>query len=111
MPVTSITYQAATGQLLAAYRPIIFKVEATSTSGLPVPPYVIADIYIADKYYKSVIRTSPEASDDLASYWNFDISDALQEYLQPDLAVINNSDVLAAVHASAKVMVRFRSFI
>lgn len=109
MPVTSVTYQPATGQLLAAYRPIVFKVEATSTSGLPVPPYVIADIYIADKYYKSLIRTSAEAYDTLSSLWKFDISDALQEYLQPDIAVITNTNVLPAVHASAKVMVRFRA--
>lgn len=109
MPVTSVTYQPATGQLLAAYRPIVFKVEATSTLGLPLPPYVVADIYIADKYYKSIIRTSAEAFDTLSSLWRFDISDALQEYLQPDIAVITNSDILAAVHASAKVMVRFRA--
>lgn len=109
MPVTSVTYQPSIGQLLAAYRPIVFKVEATSTSGDPVPPYVVADIYIADKYYKSIIRTSAEASDILSSLWRFDISDAMQEYLQPDIAVITNAQVLAAVHASAKVMVRFRA--
>lgn len=109
MPVSSITYQPAIGQLLAAYRPIVFKVEATATGGDPIPPYVVADIYIQDVYYKSIIRTSAEAFSTTISQWNFDISDALQEYLQPDIAVITNSDILPAVHMSAKVMVRFRS--
>ncbi len=109
MPVTAITYQPATGQLLAAYRPIVFKVEAISTAGEPVPPYVVADIYIQDIYYKSIIRTSAEEISTLLSQWNFDISDALKEYLQPDIAVITNSDILPAIHMSAKVMVRFRS--
>lgn len=109
MPVTSISYQPATGQLIAAYRPIVFKVQATATGGGVTPPYVVCDIYIADVYYKSVIRTAPESIASTYSVYQFDISDALQESLQADLATINNNDLLKAPHTSAKVFCRFRS--
>ena len=109
MPVTSITYQPATGQLIAAYRPIVFKVQATATGGGVTPPYVVCDIYLADVYYKSVIRTAPESIESTYSVYQFNISDALQEYLQADLATIDNNNILQAPHASAKVFCRFRS--
>lgn len=109
MPVNTITYQPTTAQLLAAYRPIVFRVEATSTGGDPVPPYVVCDIYIADVYYKSIIRTAAELESDVLSTWLFDISDALQEYLAPDLPAIDNSNLLQAAHISAKVFCKFRA--
>jgi hypothetical protein len=109
MPVTSITYQPATGQLIAAYRPIVFQVQATATGGGITPPYVVCDIYLADVYYKSVFRTAPESIQSTYSVYQFNISDALQEYLQADLATINNNNLLKAPHASAKVFCRFRS--
>lgn len=109
MPVNSIIYQPTTAQLLAAYRPIVFRVEATSTGGDAVPPYVVCDIYLSDIYYKSIIRTAPKSFTALLSTWEFDISDALQEYLQPDIAAIDNSDLLQATHMSAKVFCKFRS--
>lgn len=109
MPITSIPYQPATSQLIAAYRPIIFQVQATRTDGAAQPPYVSCDIYIGDVYYKSVLRTAPETLTSEYSIFQFDISDALQEYLQPDLATLNNNDVLQAVHTSGKVFCRFRS--
>lgn len=109
MPIISIPYQPATSQLLAAYRPVVFKVQATRTDGAAQPPYVSCDIYIADVYYKSVIRTAPESITNEYSIFQFDISDALQEYLQPDLATLNNSNMLQAPHMSAKVFCRFRS--
>lgn len=109
MPVNAIIYQPTVSQLLAAYRPIVFRVEATTTDGDPVPPYVVCDIYIADVYYKSIIRTSAKSATALLSVWEFDISDALQEYLQPDIAQIDNVAVLQARHMSAKVFCRFRS--
>lgn len=109
MPIISIPYQPATSQLLAAYRPVVFKVQATRTDGSAQPPYVSCDIYIADMYYKSVIRTAPETIANEYSIFQFDISDALQEYLQPDLATLNNDNLLQAPHMSAKVFCRFRS--
>jgi hypothetical protein len=109
MPVTSISYQPATGQLIAAYRPIVFKVQATATGGGVLPPFVICDIYIADVYYKSVIRTAAESIASTYSIFQFDISDALQEYLQADLATISNNNLLQAIHTSAGVFCRFRS--
>jgi hypothetical protein len=56
-----------------------------------------------------VIRTAPESIASTYSVYQFDISDALQEYLQADLATINNNDLLKAPHTSAKVFCRFRS--
>ena len=109
MPVTSISYQPATGQLIAAYRPIVFKVQATATGGGVTPPFVVCDIYLADVYYKSVIRTVPGSIASTYSVFQFDISDALQESLQADLATINNDNLLKAPHTSAKVFCRFRS--
>jgi hypothetical protein len=109
MPVTSLTYQPATGQLIAAYRPIVFKTQATATGGGALPPYVVCDVYINNLYYKSIIRTSPESTTSTYSIFQFDISDALQEYLQPDIAQIDNSNILPATHMSAKVFCRFRS--
>lgn len=109
MPVTSISYQPATGQLIAAYRPIVFKVQATATDGGVTPPFVVCDIYIADVYYKSIIRTAAESIESTYSIFQFDIADALQEYLQADLATIDNNNLLQAPHTSAKVFCRFRS--
>lgn len=109
MPITAITYQPATAQLMAAYRPIVITVQATSTGGGPLPPYVVCDIYCNDVYYKSIIRTAPESKTDTYSLFTFDISTALQEFLQPDLAVITNNNVLQAPHMSAKVYCKFRA--
>lgn len=109
MPAITIPYQPASGHLLAAYRPLILKVVATATGGDPLPPYVVCDIYIEDVYYKSILRTAAESQDEAGSTWQFDIQDALQEYLAPDIAQIDNNNVLQAPHMSAKVFCRFRS--
>lgn len=104
MPVNAITYQPNAAQLMAAYRPIRFIVVAAAR-----PPFVSCDIYLNEVYYKSMIRTAPESFTNVDSTFSFDIADALQEYMQPDLAAIDNRDVLAAPHMSAKVFCRFRS--
>lgn len=108
MPVNSIPYQPGASQLLAAYRPIVMKVAATSTGGDVLPPFVICDIYLNSVYYKSTIRTAPESTG-TQSIFSFDISDALQEYLAPDLAQVGNDNILPAAHMSALVFCRFRS--
>lgn len=108
MPVSAITYQPNTAQLLAAYRPIRFIVTASTDTGA-TPPYVVCDIYVNDIYYKSVLRTAPEQVSGANSDWAFDIADALQEYLQPDIAAIDNDNVLQAPHMSAKVYCKFRA--
>lgn len=109
MPAITIPYQPVSGHLLAAYRPLILKVVATATEGDPIPPFVVCDIYIEDVYYKSVLRTAAESQDEAGSTWQFDLQDPLQEYLAPDLAQIDNNNVLPAPHMSAKVFCRFRS--
>ncbi|HEU4985298.1 MAG TPA: hypothetical protein VFT58_06620, partial [Nitrososphaera sp.] len=63
MPVTNLITQPAAASLWAAYRPIPFTVEATATDGTPQPPFVACDIYLADTYYKTMIRTAPDSVD------------------------------------------------
>jgi hypothetical protein len=87
----------------------MLKVQATATGGGITPPFVVCDIYLADVYYKSLIRTAPESIASTYSVFLFNISDALQEYMQADLATINNNNLLKAPHSSAKVYCRFRS--
>lgn len=109
MPVYNIIYQPLSAQLLAAYRPIRFQVLAVGTFGNPVPPYVSCDIYVENVYYKSMIRTAPDLIAPDHAQFTFDIADALQEYLQPDIAVIDNQNILLAPHMSAKVYCMFRA--
>lgn len=109
MPVTNFQLQPSAASLHAAYRPIVFKVEATSTSGGPQPPFVACDIYIADKFYKTMLRTAPDIIETTKSIFVFDIADALQEYLQPNLASVDNDKLLQAPNMSAKVFCRFRA--
>lgn len=108
MPVNNITYQPNIDQLMATYRPIVFRVQASTDDG-PTPPYVVCDVYIENVYYKSIIRSAPESFDNIESEWSFDISDVLAEYLEPDLAAITNNNLLQAPHMSAQVYVRFRA--
>lgn len=109
MPVYNIIYQPLSAQLLAAYRPIRFQVLAVGTFGNAVPPFVSCDIYVEDVYYKSMIRTAPDLIAPDHAQFTFDIADALQEYLQPDIAVIDNQNILLAPHMSAKVYCKFRA--
>lgn len=109
MPVNAITYQPTTGQLMAAYRPIILIVEATATGGDPEPPFVSCDIYVNDLFYKTIFRTVPETITDVLTTWKFNISDAVQEALAIDIPPILNSSVIQSRHSSAKIFTRFRS--
>lgn len=110
MPVTDITYQPLQAQLLAAYRPVRFIVTAAGNlNGAAIPPYVSCDIYIETVYYKSMIRTAPVSFTESDSNWEFDIADALQEYMQANIAAIDNQNVLLAPNMSAKVYCRFRA--
>lgn len=109
MPITSIVSQPVSGALTAAYRPVIVRVQATATGGDVRPPFVACDIYVAEKYYKTMIRTAPDFINPTNSDYVFDIADALQEYLQPDIAEVDNQLLLQAPHMSAKVFCRFRS--
>src|SRR4051812_18522651 len=109
MPVSALTFQPLVGSLLAGYRPVIIRALATATGGGSRPPFVACDIYIKDLYYKTMIRTAPDVKTDTTSEYFFDIADALQEYLAPDLAALNNVDLLRAPHMSAKVFCKFRA--
>lgn len=109
MPVSVIASQPTAGSLHAAYSPVILRVQATATGGAKQPPFVACDIYIKDLFYKSMIRTAPDQVNDTSTEYVFDIADALQEFLQPDIAVLDNSELLQAPHMSAKVFCKFRA--
>lgn len=109
MPVNSIVYQPLASQLMAAYRPIIFRVQATTTGGDPVPPFVTMDVYIKGIYYQSQVVTVPDSFTDTFSQWSFNASGILKTFLAIDLPNINNTDLVQGTHASANMFVRFRA--
>lgn len=88
---------------VAAYRPIIFQVGATATSG-GVPPVVYCDIYINGTYYKTLQKTQPESVG-----WQFDIQDACQEFLKSNIAPNGGSDIVPDAPALITVFCKFRS--
>lgn len=69
MSVSLITQPS---NLMAAYRPIVFIAAATG-----LPPVVYCDVYFAGVYYKTFSKTQPLANGN----YQFDISDAAQEFL------------------------------
>lgn len=89
--MVTITQQPTGGQLVAAYEPIILKVDCNQgpTGGGTSPcPVVIADLYFDGIYYQSLSVTDYE----LFVFWvfvfvtyEFDISDKVQEYLNSKL--------------------------
>jgi hypothetical protein len=105
MPITAITSQPAGNSLNAAYRPIVFQVTATPTTGTGVPPVVYCDIYFGGIYYKSLSRTIPLST----GAWQFDIQDAAQEYLRKYLAPNGGANLYNAAPAMTRVYCRFRS--
>lgn len=108
MSIIAIKQQPVEGGLLAAYRPIVFIVDATGAGGVIQPPFVVCDIYVKEKYYRSILRTVPDSVAAAATY-SFDVSEALQEVLQVDIADVGNSLLLTAPNMSALVFCRFRS--
>jgi hypothetical protein len=105
MPITAITSQPPSNSLNAAYRPIIFQVTATPTTGSGQPPVVYCDIYFGGVYYKSLSKTLPLTSGE----WQFDIQDAVQEYLRKYLAPNGGANIYNAAPAMTRLYCRFRS--
>lgn len=103
MPIGSITLQPVADSLNAAYRPIVFRVTATATTG-GTPPVVYCDIYINGTYYKSLQKTQVSSNG-----WQFDIQDACQEVLKPFIAPNGGTDIVPANSLIASVQCMFRS--
>lgn len=100
---------AVTPKIVAAYRPILFRVSATNTNGGPLPPVVYCDVYINDLYYKSLSATQYASITDVASEWLFDISDICQEALDMDVPLNGGSALITAQKPILKTFCRFRA--
>lgn len=110
MPIGSIITQPAANSINAAYRPIVLRVTATNTDATPIPPVVYCDIYLDDVYYKTLSKTQyTKLNAGSNSEWEFDIQDALQEYLQKHLAANGEDQVTEAPLLVAKILCKFRS--
>lgn len=85
MAIDTIAQQPAADSLNVNYRPIILIATARPGSSAGVPPVVYCDIYIAGQYYKSLSKSIAkeviESMGDTYANFEFDIQDALQEYL------------------------------
>lgn len=108
MPILSIITQPASNSLSAAYRPLVFVVQAQQTDLTPRPPVVYCDVYINGVYYKTLSKTQYSKLNPSDSEWTFDIQDAVQEYLRFDLPAYGGS-LQNAPMASCRVFCRFRS--
>jgi hypothetical protein len=112
MPITAIIRQPGSAidpKIVAAYRPVIFRVKATRTDNNPVPPVVYCDIYFNEVFYKSIPATQYVQLNVADSEWQFDISDACQEYLKRDLPINGGSAIDNALNYIVKTFCRFRS--
>jgi hypothetical protein len=112
MPITAILTEpgsAVQPHIVAAYRPVLFRIRATATGGSPAPPVVYCDIYFNDIFYRSIPATKYAQLNAADSEWSFDIRDACQEYLRRDLPVNGGSVIVSGNSYIAKAFCRFRS--
>lgn len=109
MPITGFISQPAANSLNAAYSPITLRVTATKTGGTPQPPVVYCDIYINGTYYKTISKTQYNKLNAADSEWEFDIQDALQEYLRKFIAANGEQALVQGSPVIGQVFCRFRS--
>ena len=109
MPIISIIKQPKVNELMAAYRPIIFQVEATQTNGTPIPPVVYCDIYFNNVFYKTLCKTIYVQATIVKSTWQFDIADATQEYLKKKIGQYAGVQIIQASDAIVTAKCKFRS--
>lgn len=109
MPIISIAAQPASNSLHAAYRPVLVKVWAQRTDLEPVPPVVYCDIYVNGVYYRTHAKTFPVENNGTESLWQFDIQNALQEYLESKLSTYGGSAIEEKKTVSARFYCRLRS--
>lgn len=93
----SIISQPTANSLKAAYRPIII-----SGSVSPFAPVVFCDVYFSDIFYKTLSVSSPGTN------FQFDIQDAIQEYLKKFIAPNGNSNIAAAASLFVTVTCKLR---
>lgn len=109
MAIVGIETQPSSDGLSAAYRPIIYQVEATATNGDPIPPVVYCDIYFNSIFYKTISKTQYKEDLGGSSLWEFDIQDAAQEYLEKYLAPLYGDQISPAPPLISQVVCYFRS--
>jgi hypothetical protein len=105
MPILSIITQPAINSVNAAYRPIIYRINAVATNGADQAPVVYCDIYFGGVYYKTISLTQYDSP----GIWVFDIQDAAQEYLQKFLAPNGGTELFQALRSMTRAFCRFRS--
>lgn len=108
MPVGSVTLTTGE-QIYVAYRPVLFTVTASSSSGEPQPPVVYCDIYFNGIFYKTISKTQFESSDGIEGSYLFDIQDACQEFLQAPISPNGGTAILEVPVAIVSVICSFRS--
>jgi hypothetical protein len=109
MAIVSIIEQPASNGILAAYRPVVFKVRATRTDNNARPPVVYCDIYFNNIFYKTIAKTQYLILNATNSDWYFDIQDACQEILTKFLAPNGGSAILLTTGLIKTSFCRFRS--
>lgn len=109
MPIISIIEQPANNDLKAAYRPVVFKVNATRTDGNALPPVVYCDIYVNGIFYKSAPKTQYSVLNSTNTTWQFDIMDACQEELKAFLASNGGTSIVQGSTIMASIYCKFRS--
>jgi hypothetical protein len=107
--ITAIRSQPDPGALVAAYRPIVFEVEAQATDGGPRPPVVYCDIYVSGVYYKTMTRRVYTEALFTSTVFTFDIQDPLQEVLGKMIGPNGGSSVFHATDLYKTVFCKFRA--
>lgn len=80
--VTEIISQPDGDSINAAYRPVILRVRATSSSSpANLPPVVYCDIYFDDTFACTISKTQYEILNDDDSEWQFDLQNPAQDFL------------------------------
>jgi len=104
-----IIVQPVTNALLVAYKPIEFKVQIDTS--IDDCPLMFCDIYINGIYYKSHSKTTPYSISTGSKVFQFDIEDALQEYLTKYIAPCGGAVAYQHQNGMASVYVKFRETI
>ena len=105
------------GSLQAAYRPIYFKVSAQWSGFLSpttfIPPVVYCDIYFDEIFYKTLSKTQyinqPDYGAMVRPEYEFDVSDACQEYLRSRIPPNGYTSSLPMIGAFTECYCKFRA--
>lgn len=117
MPINSIIFQPAADSIKPAYRPVLFKVEATQDAATVdnfIPPVVFCDVYVNGVFYRSLYKTHPAnipvfGDESKRPTFEFDIQDACQEVLKSTIQDIGLNQIVEDDKVIATVYCRFRA--